>query len=143
MIVGFPGETAADFDETLTLTEAVGYHSMFSFKYSPRPNTLAAKRLPDEVPEEEKTRRIVALQALQRDDSDASERGAGRPRGGRARRCGKPAARDRTVGPDEQQRGGEPARSGGVDRPDGQRAGRAGRSAQRVGPRGRHGGGWR
>ena len=42
---------------------------MFSFKYSPRPNTLASKRMPDDVPEEEKTRRIVALQALQRDDS--------------------------------------------------------------------------
>ena len=67
MIVGFPGETAADFDDTLTLTAAVRYTSMFSFKYSPRPNTLAEKRLPDDVDEEEKTRRIVALQALQRD----------------------------------------------------------------------------
>jgi tRNA-2-methylthio-N6-dimethylallyladenosine synthase len=67
MIVGFPGETDADFDDTMTLTAAVRYHSMFSFKYSPRPNTLADKRLPDDVPEEEKTRRIVALQALQRD----------------------------------------------------------------------------
>jgi tRNA-2-methylthio-N6-dimethylallyladenosine synthase len=67
MIVGFPGETEADFDETMTLTGAVQYHSMFSFKYSPRPNTLAEKRLPDDVPETEKTRRIVALQALQRD----------------------------------------------------------------------------
>src|SRR3954453_22724116 len=67
MIVGFPGETAADFDDTLTLTAAVRYHSMFSFKYSPRPNTLADKRMPDEVPEAEKTRRIVQLQALQRD----------------------------------------------------------------------------
>ncbi|MGE3110167.1 MAG: radical SAM protein, partial [Phycisphaerales bacterium] len=66
MIVGFPGETAADFDETMTLTETVGFHSMFSFKYSPRPNTLADKRLPDDVPEDEKTRRIVELQALQR-----------------------------------------------------------------------------
>jgi tRNA-2-methylthio-N6-dimethylallyladenosine synthase len=66
MIVGFPGETGADFEDTLTLTAAVGYHSMFSFKYSPRPNTLADKRLADDVPEEEKTRRIVALQALQR-----------------------------------------------------------------------------
>ncbi|HXI29977.1 MAG TPA: tRNA (N6-isopentenyl adenosine(37)-C2)-methylthiotransferase MiaB [Vicinamibacterales bacterium] len=66
MIVGFPGETAADFDDTLSLTAAVGYHSMFSFKYSPRPNTLADKRLPDDVEEAEKTRRIVALQALQR-----------------------------------------------------------------------------
>jgi tRNA-2-methylthio-N6-dimethylallyladenosine synthase len=67
MIVGFPGETDADFDATLTLTEAIGYHSMFSFKYSPRPSTLAEKRLADDVPEVEKTRRIVALQALQRD----------------------------------------------------------------------------
>ncbi len=66
MIVGFPGETDADFEETLSLTEAVGYHSMFSFKYSERPNTLASKRLRDDVPEVEKTRRIVALQQLQR-----------------------------------------------------------------------------
>ena len=67
MIVGFPGETPADFDETLTLTSAVRYESMFSFKYSSRPNTLAIKRYPDDVTEEEKTRRIVALQSLQRD----------------------------------------------------------------------------
>jgi tRNA-2-methylthio-N6-dimethylallyladenosine synthase len=39
---------------------------MYSFKYSPRPNTLAQKRMPDDVPEAEKTRRIVALQELQR-----------------------------------------------------------------------------
>ena len=67
MIVGFPGETAADFDETLSLTAAVRYHSMFSFKYSPRPNTLALKRMPEDVDEAEKTRRIVALQTLQKD----------------------------------------------------------------------------
>jgi tRNA-2-methylthio-N6-dimethylallyladenosine synthase len=67
MIVGFPGETTADFDATLSLTAAVRFSSMFSFKYSERPNTLAAKRLPDDVCEEEKTRRIVALQSLQRD----------------------------------------------------------------------------
>jgi tRNA-2-methylthio-N6-dimethylallyladenosine synthase len=66
MIVGFPGEDAHDFDETVSLAEAVGFHSMFSFKYSPRPNTLAEQRMPDDVPEEEKTRRIVALQAVQR-----------------------------------------------------------------------------
>jgi tRNA-2-methylthio-N6-dimethylallyladenosine synthase len=67
MIVGFPGESERDFEETLSLTRAVRYHSMFSFKYSPRPNTLAEKRLPDDVDEAEKTRRIVALQQLQRD----------------------------------------------------------------------------
>jgi tRNA-2-methylthio-N6-dimethylallyladenosine synthase len=66
MIVGFPGESADDFDETLSLVEAVRYHSMFSFKYSARPNTLAERRMPDDVPETEKTRRIVALQALQK-----------------------------------------------------------------------------
>ena len=66
MIVGFPGETAEDFEQTLSLTTAVRYHSMFSFKYSERPNTLALKRLPDDVPEGEKTSRIVALQALQK-----------------------------------------------------------------------------
>jgi tRNA-2-methylthio-N6-dimethylallyladenosine synthase len=67
MIVGFPGETDQDFDDTMTLTAAARYHSMFSFKYSPRPNTLADKRLADDVTEGEKTRRIVALQALQRE----------------------------------------------------------------------------
>jgi len=66
MIVGFPGETDADFEATLSLTAAVRYHSMFSFKYSERPNTLALKRMPEDVAEEEKTRRIVALQSLQR-----------------------------------------------------------------------------
>jgi tRNA-2-methylthio-N6-dimethylallyladenosine synthase len=66
MIVGFPGESAEDFAETLSLTEAVRFHSMFSFKYSPRPNTLAVKRLPDDVPEDEKSRRLSALQAAQK-----------------------------------------------------------------------------
>jgi tRNA-2-methylthio-N6-dimethylallyladenosine synthase len=66
MIVGFPGETEQDFEDTLSLTSTVRYHSMFSFKYSSRPNTLAEKRLPDDVPDGEKTRRIVALQARQR-----------------------------------------------------------------------------
>lgn len=66
MIVGFPGETAEDFEDTLSLTAAARYHSMFSFKYSPRPNTLASKRMPDDVSPAEKTARIVALQELQR-----------------------------------------------------------------------------
>jgi len=66
MIVGFPGESERDFEDTLSLTETVRYSSMFSFKYSPRPNTLADKRLADDVAEGEKTRRIVTLQALQR-----------------------------------------------------------------------------
>jgi tRNA-2-methylthio-N6-dimethylallyladenosine synthase len=65
MIVGFPGETDADFEQTLDLVRRVRYHSMFSFKYSPRPNTLALKRMPDDVPERVKTERIVVLQRLQ------------------------------------------------------------------------------
>ncbi len=78
MIVGFPGETEADFEETLSLTAAVRYHSMFSFKYSERPNTLASKRMPDAVTEQMKTRRIVALQALQRSiQSDLFQRSIG------------------------------------------------------------------
>jgi tRNA-2-methylthio-N6-dimethylallyladenosine synthase len=66
MIVGFPGETDEDFEQTLSLTRAARYHSMFSFKYSPRPNTLALKRMPDDVSEVEKTRRIVELQSVQK-----------------------------------------------------------------------------
>ncbi len=66
MIVGFPGETDEDFNETMTLVERVGYHSMFSFKYSERPNTLASKRLPDDVPEDVKSSRLAALQELQK-----------------------------------------------------------------------------
>jgi tRNA-2-methylthio-N6-dimethylallyladenosine synthase len=67
MIIGFPGESEHDFEETLSLAAKVGYHSMFSFKYSERPNTLAAHRLPETVPEPEKTRRIMTLQAQQRE----------------------------------------------------------------------------
>ena len=67
LIVGFPGETDADFDDTMSLVRVVDYHWLFSFKYSPRPNTLAQKRMADDVPEAVKTSRIVALQALQRD----------------------------------------------------------------------------
>jgi tRNA-2-methylthio-N6-dimethylallyladenosine synthase len=66
LIVGFPGEADEDFADTLSLVEAVGFHSMFSFKYSERPGTLAAKRLPDDVPEGEKDRRLAALQELQK-----------------------------------------------------------------------------
>jgi tRNA-2-methylthio-N6-dimethylallyladenosine synthase len=65
VIIGFPGETAEDFALTMDLVRRAQYHSMFSFKYSARPNTLADKRLPDDVPEAEKTARIVALQHLQ------------------------------------------------------------------------------
>jgi tRNA-2-methylthio-N6-dimethylallyladenosine synthase len=66
VIVGFPGESDTDFALTMDLVRQVRYHSIYSFKYSSRPNTLASKRLPDDVPEAVKTERILALQDLQR-----------------------------------------------------------------------------
>jgi tRNA-2-methylthio-N6-dimethylallyladenosine synthase len=65
IIVGFPGETEEDFDETLNLLDTVQYDSLFSFKYSPRPQT-AALAMPDRIPEEEKQRRLEILQEKQR-----------------------------------------------------------------------------
>ena len=65
IIVGFPGETERDFQATLDLLDEVQYDSLFSFKYSPRPNT-AALAMADPVPEEEKQRRLVILQEKQR-----------------------------------------------------------------------------
>jgi tRNA-2-methylthio-N6-dimethylallyladenosine synthase len=65
IIVGFPGETEQDFEDTLKLLEDVEYDSMFIFKYSKRPNT-AALAYEDHVPEEEKTRRLIVLQEKQR-----------------------------------------------------------------------------
>jgi tRNA-2-methylthio-N6-dimethylallyladenosine synthase len=60
IIVGFPGETEADFEETLSLLEEVRYEAMFAFKYSPRPNTPALS-MNNPIPEEEKSRRLAAL----------------------------------------------------------------------------------
>ena len=65
IIVGFPGETEEDFRKTLDLLDEVQYDSLFSFKYSPRPNT-AALAMTDVVPEEEKQRRLTILQEKQR-----------------------------------------------------------------------------
>ena len=65
IIVGFPGETEEDFQQTLNLLDEVQYDSLFSFKYSPRPNTSAVK-MEDRIPEEEKQRRLVILQEKQR-----------------------------------------------------------------------------
>ncbi len=64
LIVGFPGETEKDFEQTMFLLEEVRYDQIFVFKYSPRPNTPAA-RFKDQVPEETKTRRIEAVLKLQ------------------------------------------------------------------------------
>ena len=65
VIVGFPGETAEDFADTLSLLDEVQYDGVFSFKYSPRPNTPALS-MPDAVPEEEKSSRLAILQERQR-----------------------------------------------------------------------------
>jgi tRNA-2-methylthio-N6-dimethylallyladenosine synthase len=65
MIVGFPGETEADFAETLSLADQVQYDSMFSFKYSPRPNT-AALALDGQVPDSDSGARLTLLQEKQR-----------------------------------------------------------------------------
>src|SRR5437660_100229 len=65
VIVGFPGETEADFAETLSLLDEVGYDSVFSFKYSARPNTPALT-LDDALSEEEKSRRLEVLMSKQK-----------------------------------------------------------------------------
>ncbi len=62
-IVGFPGETEEDFEETLKLVERVKYASSFSFKYSPRPGTPASL-MKNQIPEDVKTRRLMKLQKL-------------------------------------------------------------------------------
>jgi tRNA-2-methylthio-N6-dimethylallyladenosine synthase len=65
IIVGFPGETERDFEETLSLLELAQFDGAFSFQYSPRPHTPAAV-MADPVPEGEKLRRLQALQERQR-----------------------------------------------------------------------------
>jgi tRNA-2-methylthio-N6-dimethylallyladenosine synthase len=62
-IVGFPGETDAEFAQTMRLVSEIGFASAYSFKYSPRPGTPAAERT-DAVPESVKSERLAALQAL-------------------------------------------------------------------------------
>jgi tRNA-2-methylthio-N6-dimethylallyladenosine synthase len=66
IIVGFPGETDQEFEETITLLGQVGYDGVFSFKYSPRPNTPAI-RMTDSIPDEEKAKRLGILQERQRE----------------------------------------------------------------------------
>jgi tRNA-2-methylthio-N6-dimethylallyladenosine synthase len=65
IIIGFPTETEADFEDTLSLIDQVQYDGLFSFKFSPRPNT-PAQSMPDAIPEEEKGRRLAILQERQR-----------------------------------------------------------------------------
>jgi tRNA-2-methylthio-N6-dimethylallyladenosine synthase len=65
-IVGFPGETEKDFEQTLSLLDLVGFDAVFAFKFSPRPNTPALS-LSDSIPEEEKSRRLQVLLERQRE----------------------------------------------------------------------------
>jgi tRNA-2-methylthio-N6-dimethylallyladenosine synthase len=66
IIVGFPGETEADLEETLSLLDAAQYDGVFAFSYSPRPNT-AARLMPDAIPEDEKGRRLARVMDRQRE----------------------------------------------------------------------------
>jgi tRNA-2-methylthio-N6-dimethylallyladenosine synthase len=72
-IVGYPGETDADFDQTLALVRAVGFASAYAFKYSPRPGTQAAE-MTGQIDEATKTRRLAELQALIEDQRQAFNR---------------------------------------------------------------------
>ncbi len=65
IIVGFPGESENEFEQTLSLLDEVEYDSIFSFKYSPRTNTAAASYA-DAIPDEEKSRRLSIVQEKQR-----------------------------------------------------------------------------
>jgi tRNA-2-methylthio-N6-dimethylallyladenosine synthase len=65
VIVGFPTETAEEFEDTYETMRKVEFDSAFIFKYSERPGTIAARRYPDNVSEEEKKERIIRLNELQ------------------------------------------------------------------------------
>ena len=69
IIVGFPTESDAEFQETLEVMETVQYDSAFIFKYSERPQTVAQRKFPDDVPEAIKTERIVRLNEVQKEHS--------------------------------------------------------------------------
>ena len=66
IIVGFPGETEQDFADTLSLLDEVGYDAVFTFKYSPRPNTPSLA-LEDAIPDQEKARRLEVIMSHQKD----------------------------------------------------------------------------
>jgi tRNA-2-methylthio-N6-dimethylallyladenosine synthase len=66
VIVGFPGETPDEFEQTITLLHECQYDGIFSFKYSPRPNTPAIT-MEDSIADQEKSRRLQVLQERQRE----------------------------------------------------------------------------
>ena len=67
IIVGFPGESDAEFEQTLELLEELEYDEIFSFIYSPRPQTVSAKIYADDIPHEVKKERLTRVQGLQRE----------------------------------------------------------------------------
>jgi tRNA-2-methylthio-N6-dimethylallyladenosine synthase len=75
IIAGYCGETEEDHQQTLSLIEEVGYDMAFMFKYSERPKTLAARKYPDDVPDEVKSRRLQEIIDLQKEKSAARLRG--------------------------------------------------------------------
>ena len=89
LIVGFPGETEDDFEETLAVVEEVGFDSAFTFVFSPRAGPRR-RRCRDQVPEEVKRERIERLIEVVQRIGAAAERRAGRPRRGGARRGPEP-----------------------------------------------------
>jgi tRNA-2-methylthio-N6-dimethylallyladenosine synthase len=74
IIVGFPGETDDEFEETLELLRTVEYDDIYSFTYSPRPQTVSAKIYPDDVHDDVKKERLKIVQTLQREISLAKNR---------------------------------------------------------------------
>jgi len=73
-IVGFPGETEKDFRDTVELVKKARYKNCFIFKYSPRPDTIADKRMEDNIPMEEKKKRNMELLSVQEKISDELSR---------------------------------------------------------------------
>jgi tRNA-2-methylthio-N6-dimethylallyladenosine synthase len=69
IIVGFPGETDEEFEETLEILQEIEYDEIFSFVYSRRPHTTAIKIYPDDVPDDVKRSRLARVQALQKEIS--------------------------------------------------------------------------
>lgn len=74
IIAGFCGETLSDHEDTLSVMRAVGYDYAYMFQYSERPGTLAALKYPDDIPAEEKTRRLNEIISLQNELSLESNR---------------------------------------------------------------------
>ena len=118
LIVGFPGETEADFQGTLDVVRAARFASAFTFQYSPRPGTPAAS-MADQVPKAVVQERYERLAALQEEISWAENRRPGGPRPGGARgdRRGPQGRRDRAA---VRPGGGQPA--GALQRPGRRRA---------------------